>query len=59
MSEQGEKMTKDLEKVQSKIWRSVYNRRRARRLAKRGEYIYWSMELDCWIWRPDWHGLSL
>lgn len=31
-------------------WRLVRNRRRARKLHKRGEPIQWSPENDCWAW---------
>lgn len=31
-------------------WRLVRNRRRAKKLRKRGEPICWSSENDCWAW---------
>lgn len=43
----------DLDMVRAKIYRMVSNRR-ARKLRKRGEFVKWSVELDCYIWEPCW-----
>jgi hypothetical protein len=43
----------DLKMVQAKIYRIISNRR-AIKLRKRGEFVKWSVELNSYIWEPDW-----
>jgi hypothetical protein len=44
----------DLELVKAKIYR-IISPRRAKKLRKRGEYVKWSVEVNSYIWEPDWH----
>jgi len=40
----------EYEGLASKDFRAVFNTRRARKLRKRGEYVWWSYHFNCWIW---------
>lgn len=33
-----------------RVWRYVANRKRAKLLRDRGEYIKWCITYNCWIW---------
>ena len=37
-------------RVEVNGWHLVTNKKRAITLAKRGEFIKWSSEYNCWIW---------
>ncbi len=42
----------DLVRLRAKSYRIVSSRR-ARKLRKRGESVWWSVELDSYIWEPQ------
>lgn len=44
----------DLEMLQAGIYRKI-GRQRKRTLRKRGERVWFSPELQHYVWEPDWH----
>lgn len=44
----------DLEMLQAGIYRKI-GRQRKRTLRKRGERVWFSPELQHFVWEPDWH----
>lgn len=43
-------MFNDFDRIRSKEWHRVTNKKRAKLLRNRGEDIRWSVDLNCWIW---------
>lgn len=47
-------MSDDALLLESKIYRRICAQRK-RLLRKRGEFVKWSAELKCWVWRAPFH----